>query len=56
MAAIDPSAPDHHEEESSFSYDNSDLDVDRNHTDTSHETRQELGKKFLLKIKQKYTE
>ena len=56
MAAIDASAPDYHEEESSFSYDNPDLDVDRNHTDISHETGQELGKKFLLKIKQKYTE
>jgi len=47
------SAPDHHEVESSSSFDYPDLEIDHDHTDSSLETLQELGKKFLLKIKHK---
>lgn len=46
-------AADHHDVECSSSFDNSDLEIDHDHTDSSPETLQELGKKFLLKIKHK---
>ena len=51
---VDSHAPseDDHDVESGFSPDNSDLEIDHDHID-SPETLQELGEKFLLKIKHK---
>lgn len=45
------SAPDHHEVESSSLFDNPDLEIDHDHTDSSLETLQELG--IILKTKHK---
>ena len=49
------SSEDDNDVESGFSSDNSDLEINHDHFD-SLETLQELGEKFLLKMKQKFSQ